>query len=221
MLKSGWCQFLDLDRNLFRLCFHNFGAVELQDSMLEDGFDFLRFNEGRQSKGASHFAYIVLAAYIGFLLNLLFLLLGSNDRQRLTDSGNLDLLWLEAWQCGLNHIFHLVLGLVNVDREGARSQELEARPDKALLKEAIHGIAQRNHRVEWVSQYQCHCLSPSVVEHILERGTRLYFFDFAPMVNIVLSYPGSSFSPCVLAMYRRCCSLHQRQEVHSFLDLQV
>src|SRR5262245_50721874 len=72
-------QFLDLDRDLFRLCFLSFGDVELQDAMLEDDFDFLCFNVHGQSKGAAHFAYIVLAPYIGFLLNLLFLLLGSND----------------------------------------------------------------------------------------------------------------------------------------------
>src|SRR6266705_2887908 len=60
-----------------------------------------------------------------------------NNGQGITYSSDPHLLWLEAWQRCLDHIPLLILGLIDVDREGARRQELEARPDKALLKQAV------------------------------------------------------------------------------------
>src|SRR6266704_1968901 len=130
-----------IDRNLPGLDLFSFGDVELQDTLLEDGLDLLCFYNSGQGEGAAHLAGVVLTPHIGALLHLRFLLLGGNDGQGITYSSDLHLLWLEAWQRCLDHIPLLILGLIDVDREGARRQELEARPDKALLKQAVHGLA--------------------------------------------------------------------------------
>src|SRR5690348_11931134 len=98
--------------------------------MLIGGHDLLRVDLGGQGERAGHLAFIALAAHILWLLHPFLALGGVGDGERVTQRGDLDLLWLDPRQRSLHYVLLPILRLVNVEREGATGEERKARrPD--------------------------------------------------------------------------------------------